>query len=146
MAKCETKYFIGFLLPVFLLFIASCTESYTAENKITGQLTLLLHKQDAVDLYVRFDLTEDVDSSQQITQQATIASSGFKKITEHPIHFSLIYSPEKINQQKQYKLFVVVAEDPQGNNEISSMSSPVLTQGHPSTLIMAMQPLVEPVE
>ncbi len=130
------------LFPYLLLVITACAEPYTADNTITGQLQLFLHRQSPVDLYVRFDLVEATDAS----RKSTIASSGFKKISEHPIKFSLEYLPEKINQKKQYRLFATVSEDAQGANKISSMSSPVLTQGHPSILMMAMQPMVEPIE
>jgi uncharacterized lipoprotein YbaY len=128
--------------PFLLFVITACAEFYTAENTITGQLKLFLHQQSPVGLYVRFDLVEVVSTS----RKNTIASSGFKEISEHPIKFSLEYLPEQINQQKKYRLFATVSEDAEGANEISFMSSPVLTQGHPSTLMMAIQPMVEPIE
>jgi uncharacterized lipoprotein YbaY len=136
------KLFTHFLLPVFLLFTAGCTESYTAENAITGQLKLRLHQQKAIGLYARFDLLDVSETSQKVV----IASSGFKKITEDPIDFSLAYLPEKINQQKQYRFFATISENSQGENKLASMSVPVLTQGHPSTLNMVIQPMVEPIE
>ncbi len=142
MIKFISPLLFRLLFPFLLFVITACAEPYTAENTITGQLKLFLHQQNPVGLYVRFDLVEVVSTP----QETTIASSNFKKISEHPIKFALEYLPEKINQQKIYRLFATVSEDAQGVNEISSMSSPVLTQGHPSTLMMAMQPMVEPIE
>ena len=142
MIKNMTEFFMRFLFPIFLLFITGCAEPYTAEKEITGQLKLHLHKQDAVGLYVRFDLLDVSEASQQVT----IASSMFKKITEHPINFSLVYLTEKINQQKQYRLFATVSKDSKGKNELAAMSVPVLTQGHPSTLNMVIQSMAEPIE
>lgn len=140
------KFFNYFLLLTILL-VTACTESSIAENAITGKLKLFLHKQEAVDLYVRFDLVEVLASPQaDMSQPVNITSSGFKKISENPINFSLTYLPEKINQQKQYKFIATIVEDSQGEKEVSSMSIPVLTQGHPSNLNLAMQPLVDPIE
>ena len=130
-----------------MLHVTACTESSIAENAITGKLNLYLQKHEAVDLYVRFDLIKEVGASQSgASQSVNIASSEFKKITENPINFSLEYFPEKINLQEQYKFIATVAEDSQGEKEVSSMSVPVLTQGHPSSLNLAMQPLVAPLE
>lgn len=140
------KFFRYFLLPAMLV-VTACTGSSIAENAITGTLKLYLHKQEGVNLYVRFDLIKEVGASQPgASQSVNIASSGFKQISENPINFSLVYLPEKINQQKKYKFIATVAEDSQGEKEISSMSTLVLTQGHPSILNLAMQPLVEPIE
>ena len=139
------KLFNHFLLPAMLL-VTACTDSSIAENTITGKLNLYLQKHEAIDLYVRFDLIEEDATQVGVSQPVSIASSGFKKISENPINFSLTYLPERINQQGQYKFIATVSEDSQGEKEVSSMSIPVLTQGHPSSLSLAMQPLVEPIE
>ncbi len=142
----KIKLFIRFVLPAIFL-ITACTESSIAENAITGKLKLYLNKHEAVELYVRFDLIEEAGSLQTgASQSVNIASSGFKKVSESPINFSLAYLPEKINQQKQYEFIAILSEDSQGEKEVSSMSVPVLTRGHPSNLNLAMQPLVAPLE
>ncbi len=162
----KIKLFIRFVLPAIFL-ITGCTESSIAKNAITGKLKLYLHKREAADLYVRFDLIKDASNSQGGTSQdgtfqagmsqtsmlqtsklqsVSIASSGFKKVSESPIDFSLAYLPEKINQQEKYTFIVTLSEDSQGEKEVSSMSVPVLTQGHPSNLNLALQPLVAPLE
>ena len=136
------RYIYNFLLPVFLLFLVACNETNTATDTITGKLKIFLHQQDPVGLYVRFELLEITGTSRHVT----ITSSGFNKIVEHPVNFALTYSPEEIDQQKRYKVFVTVSQDLQGRNEIVSMSSFVLTLGYPTVLNLAMQPMVEPIE
>ncbi len=136
------QYLQKSLAPVFLLCVAACSEPLTAKNSISGELKLFLHKQEAVGLYVRFELAE-VESSTPLT---VIASSGFQKITEHPVHFSLSFPVEKINKQNHYRLFTTVSKDILGNKEVTSMSLPVLTYGNASIVNMAINPLTKPVE
>ncbi len=81
----KIKLFIRFVLPAIFL-ITACTESSIAENAITGKLKLYLHKREAADLYVRFDLIEEEGRLQTgVSQPVNLASSGFKKISENPI-------------------------------------------------------------
>jgi len=136
------RYIVYFFVLVSVLFIAACNEQQKETNTISGKLNLLLHRQEPVGLYLRFELKENGDNAAQVN----IASSGFNKISEHPVIFSLAFPPEMIDQQKHYRLSATLAEDPLGEKEIASMSAPVLTQGNPSTLTMAMQPVVEPIE
>lgn len=60
--------------------------------------------------------------------------------------FSLNYPPGMVKQELTYRLTVTVAEDPEGRVELTSMSAPVLTQGHPSVINLAIQPPPEPIE
>lgn len=136
------QFILKFLLLISLLIIAGCKAQQPESGAISGKLHLFLHRQEPIGLYVRFALKEDGNNA----AQPYIASTGFKKITQQPIHFLLSYPADSIDQQRRYRFFATVAEDPLGEKEISSMSLPVLTYGHPATIDMAMQPLTEPIE
>lgn len=68
------------------------------------------------------------------------------RVSEQPIHFSLACPPQAIKQLNRYMLITTVAEDPEGKVEITTMSSPVLTQEYPSVLHLAIKQVPEPVE
>lgn len=135
-------------LLIFLFMLAGCkapdtnAQQVRTDHTVTGTLTLYLQKRDAVGLYVSFELKEHATD----VTETNIAQSGFTQIAENPIQFSLAYPPESINQQNSYTIITTVAEDPNGKKEIATMSSPVLTQGYPSDLNMAIQPPPKPIE
>jgi len=136
------------ILFVFLFSVTGCkgpdtgSEQVRSDNTVSGTLTLYLQKRDVIGLYVSFELKEQARDG----AESSIAETGFTRIFEHPIHFSLAYPPERIKQQNGYLIITTVAEDPQGKEEIATMSSPVLTQGQPSVLKMAIQPPIKPIE
>lgn len=129
------------LSPIVLLLLGVSNNVYSAENAISGQLKLLL-KHEPVGLYVQFDLVQ----GERAVKRNVVVSSGIKKITEHPVNFSLPYEAGNINPNKRYRLFTTVVNDPEGNDKVASMSLPVLTQGYPSSLSMVIQPLPKPIE
>lgn len=135
-------------LVLLMLSNIGCREQLTSAaeeqsvNTVSGILHLFLHRRDAIGLYVRFELEEHVKHEAVIR----IADSGIIRISEHPIPFSLPYPPDMVKQDMSYRLTVTVLEDPEGTVELISVSAPVLTQGHPSAVNLAIQPSPEPVE
>lgn len=139
------------LQTVFLfvfLIITACAEPGATDQEthpapgVSGTLALHLLARDATGLYVRFELKEQADDGTQVR----IAQTGFTPVVEQPVQFSLSYPAGSIRPQNRYVLITTVAEDPAGNQVIARMVSPVLTQGHPSVLRMAIQPHPEPIE
>ena len=136
------------LLALLLLSSAGYKEPVIAAEQqqsvdtISGILHVFLHRRDVHGLYVRFKLIEHEADKSAIT----IADSGIIKISEHPIPFSLSYPPDMVKQESPYLLTVTVTDDPEGTVELTSMSAPVLTQGHPSVVNLAIQLPPEPIE
>jgi hypothetical protein len=124
-----------------LASIVSCTDPQAADNTVTGMFELLLKQQDATEFYVRYELHKDTPDS----AASLIASSGFHRISKNPVHFSLSYPPDSVNQQSRYYFTTTVAKDEPGTIIVASMSSPVLTHGHPAVIHVAMQPMIAPV-
>lgn len=108
-------------------------------HTVSGTLKLFLHQRKITGLYVCFELKD-------VTQGRRIAQSGCKRIIENPVHFSLGYSAEQVYSQNRYLLIATVAEDSQKKKAIAIMSAPVLTQGNPAVLEMAINALVAPIE
>lgn len=142
------RYFLNTILALVVLSSSGCKESVTAAeqqqsvNTVSGILHLFLHRRNPIGLYVRFALEEHEKGKAVIT----IADSGFIRITEYPIPFSLAYPPDMVKQELPYVVTVTVTEDPEGTVELTSMSAPVLTQGHPSVVNLAIHPPPEPIE
>jgi hypothetical protein len=142
------RFALHTILIVFLFSVLSCKAPDTDQEKldsattVSGTLSLYLNSRDVVEAYVCFELYEHTEDG-AIKQ---IVRSDFSHVAEHQIPFSLNYPPGTIKQQNKYRLVTTVAEDPQGKIEIAAMSSPVLTQGHPSVVTMAIQPPPKPLD
>ncbi len=111
----------------------------SAAHTVSGTLKLFLHQRKITGLYACFELKD-------VTQGRRIAQLKCKRIIENSVHFSLGYSAEQVSPQNRYLLIATVAEDSQGKKAIAIMSAPVLTQGHPAVLEMAINTPVVPLE
>jgi len=109
---------------------------------VSGTFDLFLDRRTAIGMYVRFELEERAESG----AVATISKSDFTRISGHPTLFSITYPRNRIEQKNSYWLVTTVAEDREGARQIATTSSPVLTQGHPSTVHVVIQETPEPVE
>ncbi len=142
------QFALNTILIVFLSSILSCKAQDTDQEKldsattVSGTLRLYLNSRDAVESHVCFELNEHTEGG----YVKRIARSDFNRVSDHQIPFTLNYPSGSIKQQNQYRLVTTVAEDPECKLEIAAMSSPVLTQGHPSTLSLAIQPTPKPLE
>ncbi len=142
------RCFLNTLLALVALAGTGCDEPNKAAEQqqsvhaVSGVLQVFLHRRDAIGLYVRFAL----ETHEKNTTVTTIADSGIISISEHPIPFSLAYPRHLVKQERAYLLAITVLEDPEGAVELTSMSVPVLTQGHPSVVNLAVQPPPEPIE
>ncbi|MEE9422990.1 MAG: hypothetical protein V3V50_07510 [Gammaproteobacteria bacterium] len=142
------RFALHTILIVFFLSILSCKAPDTNQEKldstttVSGTLTLYLNSRDAIEAYVCFELNEHSEDG----TVKLITRSDFIRAADYQIPFSLNFPPGTIKQQNNYMLVTTVAEDPEGKVEITTMSSPVLTHGHPSVLNMAIQPPPEPLE
>lgn len=135
-------------LLLFLFSVSGCEETNTdteqrqSANTVSGTLNLSLKQRVAIGVYVGFTLTEYAADG----MTKLIAQSDFIQVYESPFPFSLAYPPGTIKQQNRYILITTVAEDPEGTDEIVTMSSPVLTQGQLSVIHIAISQTPEPVE
>ena len=143
-------FWVGAIRLVLLVLLVSMTgcgerDKETAAllqsgNTVSGKLTLYLNEVDVSEVFVRFELREQDGS------ESTLAQTDFMQPGENPVRFSLGYPAERVNPQNRYLLVTTVSIDAEGKEVIATMSSPVLTQGMPSILNMAIQPPLEPIE
>ncbi len=135
-------------LVFFLLSATGCEAADSgagqqpSANTVSGTLNLFLHRRDATGAYVRFKLTEYAEDG----TVNLIAQSGFIPVTESPLPFSLAYPPGSVKPQNTYRLITTVTEDPEGNKEIATMSSAVLTHGQLSVIHIVINQAPEPIE
>lgn len=146
-------YQVSILIFAFMLLSSGCKRSVDniavnnvksgqIVNTISGTLTLYLHLHKVNNVYLHYELRQETKMGHTII----ITQSGFHPAVQSPLHFSLTYPAEQIVQQGKYLFFVTVAEDAQGKTVIASMSTPVLTQGNPSVLNLAISSPVAPVK
>lgn len=136
------KRLLRIIFTLSVILIAACTQAQPKISTVSGELILYLHPHNPVGMYARFELKQETDGKHFVD----IASSGFKKITENPVVFSLPFSSSAIDSQNRYRFFATVTDDLMTEKEIAAISIPVITHGFPSVVKMAIQPVRKPVE
>lgn len=137
---------IRIIFPLLLILLTACNateksnNTYQITETVSGTVALYPHKHKLSALYISFTIVEQDDESGQETM---ITTTSFKSITRQKIPFSLDVPVERIRKENRYLLSTTISEDAHGKTQVASMTTPIITQGQPSTLSLVIKFPVE---
>jgi len=112
-------------------------------TSISGSLSVYLHQKDTSNVLACFELKQ-LETDRQA--EKTLAKPACFPLDQPTIHFVLHFPARDIQPQKRYSLVTKVVQGGKDKQILAEMSVPVLTQGNPSEVNLAISVPPEPVE
>lgn len=135
------------VLVASALVLAACGQDAppvqpSQTHRITGTLTLDLRRPDLSGVYVCLQLIAETADA----RFDAVSDLQCRAVAGTPVHFTRDYDPALIDQNRDYRLRVSVAQAADGSRVITTLSPRVLTHGHPAQLTLAYREPATPLE